>query len=97
MPMFKAKALCPDAIVMKPDMAKYVAVAKEVRTLMRELTPLVEPVSIDEAFLDLSGTERLHHASPAISAAKLVKRIEKDIGITITEFYQSNEYYKLEK
>lgn len=92
MPMFKAKALCPDAVVLKPDMTKYAAVAKEVRALMRDLTPLVEPVSIDEAFLDLSGTERLHHASPAISAAKLVKRIETEIGITASIGLSHNKF-----
>ena len=92
MPMFKAKALCPEAIIMKPDMAKYSAVAKDVRALMRELTPLVEPVSIDEAFLDLSGTERLHHASPAISAARLVKRIEKEVGITASIGLSHNKF-----
>ena len=71
MPMFKALKACPDAVVVKPDMAKYVAVGREVRRLMQELTPLVEPLSIDEAFLDLSGTERLHHASPARHARAL--------------------------
>src|SRR5215467_5824354 len=60
MPMFKALEACPEAVVIKPNMEKYVAVGREVRALMTELTPLVEPISIDEAFLDLTGTERLH-------------------------------------
>ncbi|HXM00575.1 MAG TPA: hypothetical protein VN932_11640, partial [Rhizomicrobium sp.] len=59
MPMFQARRLCPDAVIIKPNMAKYVAVAREVRRLMRALTPLVEPLSLDEAYLDLTGTERL--------------------------------------
>lgn len=84
MPMFQALKACPDAVVVKPNMAKYVAVGREVRQLMRELTPLVEPLSIDEAFLDLSGTERLHHASPAITLARFARRIENEIGITIS-------------
>ena len=84
MPMFKALQACPEAIVLPPDMAKYVRVGREVRQLMRELTPLVEPLSIDEAFLDLNGTERLHHASPAMTMAKLQTRIEKEIGITVS-------------
>lgn len=83
-PMFKALAVCPDAVVIKPNMAKYVAVGRQVRTLMQELTPLVQPVSIDEAFLDLSGTALLHHASPAIALAQLAKRIETEIGITVS-------------
>ena len=58
MPMFKALAACPDAVVIRPDMAKYREVGREVRVEMRRLTPLVEPLSIDEAFLDLSGTAR---------------------------------------
>jgi DNA polymerase-4 len=84
MPMFKALAACPDAVVIRPDMEKYAAVGREVRRLMLELTPLVEPISIDEAFLDLSGTELLHRASPALSLARLASRIEKDIGITVS-------------
>jgi DNA polymerase-4 len=84
MPMFKAMNACPDAVVLRPDMQKYAKVGREVRQLMRELTPLVEPLSIDEAFLDLTGTERLHHATPALSMAKLQTRIEKEIGITVS-------------
>jgi DNA polymerase-4 len=84
MPMFKALEACPNAVVIKPDMAKYAAVGREVRALMLELTPLVEPISIDEAFLDLTGTERLHRASPAITLAGFARKVEQDIGITIS-------------
>src|ERR1700690_3267870 len=77
MPMFQARRLCPQAIVIKPNMAKYVEVARSVRAFMRELTPLVEPLSLDEAYLDLSGTERLHGMSPAKSMAKLAVHIEQ--------------------
>jgi len=82
MPMFKALKACPDAVVIKPDMAKYAGVGRQVRALMQEATPLVEPLSIDEAFLDLSGTERLHGASPARTLVRLIRRIEEDIGVT---------------
>lgn len=84
MPMFKALKACPEAVVVKPDMAKYVAVGRQVRKLMQELTPLVEPLSIDEAFLDLGGTERLHHASPALTLARFQRRIESELGITVS-------------
>ncbi|MBZ9790430.1 DNA polymerase IV [Rhizobium sp. 3T7] len=84
MPMFKALEACPQAVVIRPDMEKYVKVGREVRTLMQELTPLVQPLSIDEAFLELCGTERLHHDPPARTLAKFVQRIEKEIGITIS-------------
>lgn len=84
MPMFKALKLCPDAVVFKPDMAKYAAVGRQVREQMLSLTPLVEPISIDEAFLDLSGTQRLHHDTPARTLAKLVNKIAREIGITVS-------------
>jgi len=63
--MFKALKACPDAVVLKPDMKKYAGVGREIREMMRALTPLVEPISIDEAFLDLGGTRKLHGAPPA--------------------------------
>ncbi|MBN13672.1 MAG: DNA polymerase IV [Pelagibacterium sp.] len=84
MPMFQAKRLCPQAVIIKPDMAKYVGVSRQIRTLMDSLTPLVQPLSIDEAFLDLSGTEKVHKAAPAVSLARLAKRIEDEIGVTIS-------------
>ncbi|WP_194779371.1 DNA polymerase IV [Brucella sp.] len=84
MPMFKALEACPQAVVIKPNMEKYSQVGREVRQLMRELTPLVEPISIDEAFLDLGGTERLHRAPAAMVLARFAKRVETEIGITIS-------------
>ncbi|QPC41620.1 DNA polymerase IV [Kaustia mangrovi] len=92
MPMFKALKLCPDAVVLRPDMEKYAAVGREVRALMEELTPLVEPLSIDEAFLDLTGTERLHGRSPALTLAALARRIEKEIGITVSVGLAPNKF-----
>jgi len=92
MPMFKALKLCPDATVIKPDMEKYSAVGRQIRDLMREITPLVEPLSIDEAFLDLTGTERLHQASPAESLIRLVNRIERDIGVTSSVGLSYNKF-----
>jgi DNA polymerase-4 len=84
MPMFKALAACPDAVVIKPDMAKYAAAAREVRGLMETLTPLVQPLSIDEAVLDLAGTEALHRAPPAIVLARFARAVEKQVGITVS-------------
>jgi DNA polymerase-4 len=84
MPMFKATKLCPDAVIIKPDMAKYAAESRRIRALMRDLTPLVEPLSIDEAALDLSGTETLHRAPPAVMLARLARRVESEIGVTIS-------------
>ena len=84
MPMFKALEACPQAVVVKPDMEKYARVGKEVRKMMLDITPLVEPISIDEAFLDLSGTERLHRATPAYTLAQFAKRVESEIGISVS-------------
>jgi DNA polymerase IV len=92
MPMFLALKACPQAIVIRPNMAKYAGVAREVRALMRELTPLVEPLSLDEAYLDLSGTERLHGTSPARTMAKLALRIQKEIGITASIGLSYNKF-----
>lgn len=92
MPMFKALKACPDAVVIRPAMDKYSTVGKQVRTLMQEATPMVEPISIDEAFLDLSGTERLHHRSPAATLAHLVKRIETEIGVTASIGLSYNKF-----
>ncbi len=82
MPMSRALKLCPDLVVVTPSKDKYGVVGREVRNLMFEATPLVEPLSIDEAFLDLSGTQALHGGSPARTLVRLIKRIEEEIGIT---------------
>lgn len=91
-PMFKALQACPDAVVIKPDMAKYVAVSRQIRALLQDLTPVVEPLSIDEAFLDLTGTARLHHASPATMLAGLARRIEAEVGVTISVGLSYNKF-----
>ena len=82
MPMFKALELCPDAVIVKPRMSAYAEVSRQVRALMDELTPSVEPLSLDEAFMDLTGTAKLHGAPPAVMLARLVKRMKDEIGIT---------------
>ncbi len=84
MPMFKALQACPDAVVIRPDMHNYAEVGQPVRQRMRDLTPLVEPLSIDEAFLDLTGTERLHNATADIVLARFARDIERDIGISVS-------------
>jgi DNA polymerase-4 len=82
MPMFQAMKLCPDAVVVKPRMAVYAEVSRAIRAMMEEMTPSIEPLSLDEAFLDLSGTERLHGAPPAVMLARLVQRMEVELGVT---------------
>jgi DNA polymerase IV len=92
MPMFKALALCPSAIVIRPDMAKYVRVGREVRHAMLALTPLVEPLSIDEAFLDLAGTQRVHGMIPAKVLARFACEVERGIGITVSVGLSCNKF-----
>ena len=84
MPMFKALKACPEAVVIKPDFRKYQAESRRILGMVRELTPLVQNLSLDEAWLDLSGTERLHGTPPAITLARLQKRIEAETGLTVS-------------
>jgi len=92
MPMFKALELCPDAVVIRPNMQKYAAVGRQVREMMFEVTPQVEPLSIDEAFLDLTGTQRLHHRSAAETLADLAQRIEDRLGVSISIGLSYNKF-----
>jgi DNA polymerase-4 len=92
MPMFEARRLCPHASVVRPDMEKYARVGRQVRELMFKLTPLVEPVSIDEAFMDLSGTARLHGMSPAKSLAGFAAGVETSLGITVSIGLSCNKF-----
>jgi len=82
MPMFQATKLCPDAVIIKPRMQAYAEASRAIRKMMEELTPVIEPLSLDEAFLDLTGTERLHGAPPAVMLARLVKRMKDELGLT---------------
>jgi len=92
MPMFQALKLCPDAVVIKPRMQVYAGVSRQIRALMEALTPLVEPLSLDEAFLDLSGTARLHGAPPCLLLARLVRQIESELGITASVGLSHNKF-----
>ncbi|TXJ09241.1 MAG: DNA polymerase IV [Afipia sp.] len=92
MPMFKALDLCPSAVVVRPDMAKYVRVGREVRQAMLALTPLVEPLSIDEAFLDLRGTELVHGMIPAKVLARFASMVERELGITVSVGLSVNKF-----
>ena len=82
MPMFQALKLCPDAVIIKPRMDAYVEASRAIRAMMEEMTPDIEPLSLDEAFLDLTGTARLHGAPPAVMLARLVRRMQTELGLT---------------
>jgi DNA polymerase-4 len=92
MPMFKALKLCPQAKVVRGDMRKYVEEGRIIRRMMQDLTPQVEPLSIDEAFLDLSGTEALHGGAPAQSLIKLQNRIWNERQLTVSIGLSFNKF-----
>lgn len=92
MPMFKALKACPDAVVITPNGEKYRLAAHQMREKMQALTPMIQPVSVDEAYLDLSGTGTLHKAPPAVSLARLAAEIERDIGITVSIGLSTNKF-----
>ena len=92
MPMFQARRLCPNAIVIKPRMKVYSSVSRQIREMMNALTPVVEPLSLDEAFLDLSGTERLHGEPPAVQLARIALNVEKTIGISVSIGLSHNKF-----
>ena len=92
MPMFEALRLCPHARVVRPNMEKYVQVGREVRRMMLALTPSVEPLSIDEAFVDLSGTARLHGLTPAKVLARFALDVERNLAITVSIGLSCNKF-----
>ena len=92
MPMFKALKLCPDAVVIKPNFAKYKEESRRIHEKLDKLTPLIQPLSLDEAWIDLTGTERLHSATPAQMLARLQAEIERDIGLTVSVGLAPNKF-----
>ncbi len=92
MPMFQALRLCPDPVVIRPRMEVYATVSRRIRAMMTDLTPAVEPLSLDEAFLDLTGTERLHGAPAAVVLLRLAARIEEELGITVSIGLSHNKF-----
>ncbi len=92
MPMFQALKLCPEAIVVKPRFPAYVEASRAIRAMMERLTPAIEPLSLDEAFLDLTGTQRLHGAPPAVLLARLTREMETELGLTGSVGLSHNKY-----
>ena len=92
MPMFQALKLCPQAVVLKPEFSKYRADSARIREKLDALTPLIQPLSLDEAWLDLSGCERLHGGPPALVLARLQAEIEQEIGITVSIGLAPNKF-----
>ncbi|WP_033067243.1 DNA polymerase IV [Thalassospira australica] len=92
MPAFKARELCPDAVFLKSDMKKYQREGYRIRDMMRALTPDIEPLSIDEAFMDLSNALETHGKSPAECLVGLQTTIKRDVGITVSIGLSYNKF-----
>jgi len=92
MPMFTARKLCPEAVVLSPDFSKYRAESRRIMAKLHDVTPLVQTLSLDEAWIDLSGTERLHGAIPALTLARLQGEIEREVGITVSIGLAANKF-----
>lgn len=92
MPMFQAKKLCPEAVILPPDMNKYTQASQQIRAIFDGMSPSIEPLSIDEAFIDLSGTEKLHGTYAAKTIARAVQKIEQDVGITVSVGLSYNKF-----
>jgi len=92
MPMFKAMKLCPDAVVLRPDMAKYKAVSEEIRAIFLGVTELIEPLSLDEAYLDLTDVAEGRACGAALALAEIAQRIETEIRITVSVGLSYNKF-----
>ena len=92
MPMFRALELCPRAAVIAPDMAKYKRVGLQIREIMRAATPVIEPVSLDEAYLDLSDAHRLGSGLPPELLARIARDVEIEVGITVSIGLAPNKF-----
>jgi DNA polymerase-4 len=92
MPMFKALKLCPDAVVIRPDFTKYRTESGRIMEKLAGLTPLIQPLSLDEAWMDLSGSERLHGGCAALTLARVQGEIEREVGITVSIGLADNKF-----
>src|SRR3954465_6991753 len=83
MPGFRARALCPQGVFIAPNMARYAEVSEQVHSVFQEFTPEIEPIALDEAFLDITGSERLF-GGPLQLATRLKQRVRERTGLTVT-------------
>ena len=87
----RARKLCPNAIFLPSRMAHYVTYSRRVFTIFKEYTPLVEPISIDEAFLDVTGSRRLFGRASEIGRT-IKQRIKSEIGLTASVGVAENKF-----
>lgn len=91
MPTSKALRLCPDAIVVRPRMDHYAAISAQIRNILNRYTPLVEPLSLDEAFLDVTGTEGLFGPAPEV-ARRIKREILSEVGLIASVGVAPNKF-----
>lgn len=91
MPGMQARAKCPHAIFLPVDMREYAQASREVMAIFRDITPLVEPLSVDEAFLDVAGAQRLF-GSPAEIGALIRRRMAQDLRLTCSIGVAPNKF-----
>ncbi|MBW2179099.1 MAG: DNA polymerase IV [Deltaproteobacteria bacterium] len=91
MPTYKARQMCPDAVLCPPRMRRYKELSKQIMAILKKLSPLVEPVSIDEAYVDIAGCERLH-GDPLSIANKLKKEIRQRIHLNCSIGVAPNKF-----
>lgn len=92
MPMFQALELCPHATVLPPDMAKYKRVSEQIRTIFSAATSIIEPLSLDEAYLDLTDDYRTEAPPAAEALATIAARVESEVGITVSIGLSCNKF-----
>lgn len=92
MSMREAKKRCPHGIFLSPDMGKYAYVSEQIRQIYESFSPLVEPLSLDECFMDLTGMELLYPGGVEDIARKIKERIKKEIKITVSVGVSHNKF-----
>jgi DNA polymerase-4 len=91
MPIFQARQLCPQGVFLQPRMERYRQLSRQVMSILQEFSPLVEPVSIDEAFMDLAGTESLY-GPPADLASTLKQKVRDSLRLTCSVGVAPNRF-----
>ena len=92
MPMFKAIRLCPEAVIIEPNMAKYKAVSHDIREIFSSISDCIEPISLDEAYIDLSPAHSVSGHPPPVALAQAASRIARELRITVSAGLSYNKF-----
>lgn len=91
MPMAHALRLCPELVILPPAMEKYRVASGQIQAIMLDYSELMEPLSLDEAYLDVSGSDR-HHGSATLIAREIRARVAEQVGITVSAGVAPNKF-----